>query len=52
VLEQEDIVLTAPEAYAAGVDLGFEPGGGFVATWTERSGSDVSLQVGYLECRQ
>ena len=52
VLEQEDMVLTEPEAYAAGVDLGFEPGGGFVATWTERSDSDVSLQVGYLECRQ
>jgi hypothetical protein len=52
VLEREDLVLTEPEAYAAGVDLGFEPGGGFVATWTERSESGVSLQVGYLECRQ
>jgi hypothetical protein len=53
VLEEVDLVLTGPGAYAAGLSLGFEPGGGYVASWTERSEDDVvSLQVGHLECRQ
>lgn len=52
VLAEGDIVLTEPEAYAAGVALGVEPGGGFFVSWTDRTDGDVNLKIGYLECRQ
>jgi hypothetical protein len=52
VLDDVDLVLTGPGAYAGGVSLGSEPGGGFIATWVERDAEELGLHVGYLECKQ